>query len=170
MKTFTTNAKKILLFLEEPMFFEHRSVLDDLMSKEIETEIYIKTEKIPADISRYIQDRFPNQRPYLSNFSMTKVSSILRRQVIGTRLFISGTWTMIHAVKEKAYQAGFSEDEIQAVGIGPKEENVFCVKCYTYNVKQNEHDISCEHCHTSLYVSNHFSKRHDAYLGYIKLS
>lgn len=170
MKNFTTNAKKILLFLEDSMFFEHVSLIDDLISKKIETEIYIKAEQIPVEIKRYVQDRFPKQSPYLSSFSILEIPHLLNHQVIGSRLFISGEWPTIHAVKEEAYKIGFSEDEIQTVGIGSKEEKVFCAKCYSYNVKKKENELLCEHCHTLLDVSNHFSKRHDAYLGYIKLS
>ena len=45
---------------------------------------------------------------------------------------------MIQAIKEEAYHVGFSDDEIQTVGISRKKEKVFCVKCYSYNSKKKK--------------------------------
>lgn len=157
---------KMLLFLEESTFM-HTTMIDDLILQKIEIQIYIKTEQISIEMKRYVQDTFPTHG--LSTFSMMDVSNILSQQRIGTHLFICGKWSMIQAIKEKAYNVGFTESEIQTMGIGPKEEKVFCVKCYSYNLMKKENNILCEHCNTLLNVSNHFSKRLNAYLGYIHI-
>jgi dimethylamine monooxygenase subunit C len=164
-----SNVKKMLLLLEESTFFEHIAIMDYLTSQKIETEIYLKTKQIPTEINKYVKDKFRKHQPSPSAFSLVDVSGILNQQTIGTHLFISGKWPMIQTIKERAYEVGFSENEIQTMAIGPKEEKVFCVKCYSYNLKKQENEISCDCCNTSLSVSNHFSKRINAYLGYINI-
>ncbi len=162
-----SNIRKLLVFLEEASLLEQIALLDDLSKQKIETQIYIKTEQISEERKKSVGDRL--QAHTLSTFSMKDVSNILSQQSIGTHLFILGKWQMIQAIKEEAYHVGFSDDEIQTVGIGRKKEKVFCVKCYSYNSKKKEDYPSCQHCHTPLHISNHFSKRHNAYLGYINI-
>lgn len=158
------NAKKIVLCLEDAKCLEQGTLLEELADHRLETEIYIHMEHIPAE------SKNSQQQPSLLPFSMVDAASILTQQLIGTHLFISGKWPFVQAIKEQACSAGFSEDEITTLGIGPKEEKVFCVKCYSYNRKVHEKEISCEHCHTHLQVSNHYSRRHQAYLGNIRIS
>ncbi|WP_134704565.1 dimethylamine monooxygenase subunit DmmA family protein [Ammoniphilus sp. YIM 78166] len=141
------NAKKILVFLEDIQLVEQARALDELAMKTMETHIFIK-----------------------SSISMSDVSNILKQQLIGTHLFICGTWPFIQEIKEKAYLAGFSEDELHYEVMGPRKEKAFCVKCYSYNPRQQEDKISCRNCQTSLLISNHYSRRLDAYLGYIHVS
>lgn len=78
---------------------------------------------------------------------------------------------MINSVKEMAYISGFTDDEIQYKGLGQKKEKIMCVKCYSLNQNQMDDEVDviiCKHCNAMLEVSNHYSKRHAAYLGYIK--
>ncbi|MED4286838.1 dimethylamine monooxygenase subunit DmmA family protein [Priestia megaterium] len=163
------NSRRVLLFIDELAMFENLSILYSLSLSKLETYIYIKIQKEPQETTRYLQRLFSdhiNFKPFVSN---QEVPDILAEQLMGTKLFISGLQSMVREVKEIAYDAGFTDDEIQYKEIGPRKEKVLCVKCYQLNGKKNEHEIICEHCNTFLDVSTHFSRRLDAYLGYIKI-
>ncbi|OHR65644.1 hypothetical protein HMPREF3291_12535 [Bacillus sp. HMSC76G11] len=164
---FQPNDRKILLLIDESALFESLAIIDLLSLKKIETDIYIKTERQQGEIIDYLQSKLHSNLNFLSSSGSQEAYSILDDQIIGTKLFISGPWPMIHQIKQMANAAGFTDEEIQFKGIGRKKEKVFCVKCYSYNRKPNKNEITCEHCKTVLDVSNHFSKRLDAYLGYI---
>lgn len=140
------NAKKIVVFVEDMKLLEQVKALDELAKKKMDTHLFIK------------------------GSSISDVSNILTQQLIGTHLVICGKWPFIQEIKEKAYLAGFSEDELHSELMGSRTEKAFCVKCYSYNPKQLEDKISCKHCQTSLLISNHYSRRLDAYLGYIHVS
>ncbi|MDR4946447.1 dimethylamine monooxygenase subunit DmmA family protein [Neobacillus cucumis] len=152
------NAKKMLLFLEDPEFLNELNVLDTLAKQRIGKNIYLNMNHASAE-----------DRSLFIPFSKNDVPTILYKQLVGTHLLIAGNPAFLGEIKELAYLAGFSENEIQSVVLGPKEETVFCVKCYSSNLKQQAEEIHCRHCETTLQVSNHFSKRLNAYLGYIKV-
>jgi dimethylamine monooxygenase subunit C len=152
------NGKKMLLFLEDTEFLKEVNFLDSLAKQKIEKNIYLIMDHVSAD-----------DRSIIIPFSMNDVSTILTKQLVGTHLLIAGKLPFIQEIKEKAYLAGFSENEVQSVVLGPKQDKVFCVKCYSSNLKQQAEEIHCSHCETTLQVSNHFSKRLNAYLGYIKV-
>ncbi|WP_445491922.1 hypothetical protein [Niallia sp. 03133] len=48
-----------------------------------------------------------------------------------------------------------------------KKENVFCVKCCSFNKKTEDNYITCNNCNTLLDVTTRYSKRLEAYLGFI---
>ncbi|EIJ82032.1 hypothetical protein PB1_03805 [Bacillus methanolicus PB1] len=164
-----SNPKKVLLFIDELAIFESLAIIHSLSLNKIETYLYIKTDRKQEETISYLQHLLPNRIKCVSSFSYQEVSPILDKQVMGTKLFISGMWPMIRKVKEIAYAAGFTDEEIQYKGIGRKNEKIFCVKCYNLNRKKNEYETTCENCNTILDVSTHFSRRLDAYLGYIKI-
>lgn len=163
------NSRKVLLFIDESAIFESLAIIYSLFFNKIETYLYVKTERKQGGTMSYVQNLLPNRISFISSCSYQEIFPILNEQVMGTKLFISGTWPMISEVKKIAYTAGFTDEEIQYKGIGQKNETVFCVKCYHLNRKKNEYKIICEHCNTVLDVSTHFSRRLDAYLGYIKV-
>jgi hypothetical protein len=164
-----SNTRKVLFLMDELAIFEGLAIIHFLLFKKIEISLYVKIEQKQEKMMGYVQNLLPNCIKFISTYSYQEMLPILDEQLIGTRLFISGTWPMISEIKKVAYTAGFTDEEIQCKGIGRKHENVFCVKCYRLNGKKNEYEMVCEHCNTTLDVSTHFSRRLDAYLGYIKL-
>jgi hypothetical protein len=163
------NCKKMLLLIDESAVIDSLAIISSLSIKKIETHLYVKTTSQQEDIVDYLQDILYNNINLLSSFDDERVHSIFDEQIIGTNIFISGSWSMLHHIKQKAYDVGFSDEEIQYRGFGRKQEKVYCVKCYSYNKKQSANEITCESCKTVLEVSKHFSRRLDSYLGYIKV-
>ncbi|MEJ9232133.1 hypothetical protein LAV79_22230 [Peribacillus butanolivorans] len=159
--------RKMLLLIDESALFESLAIIDFLSLKKIETDIYIKAKRQQWEIIDYVKSKLHSNINFLSSSESQEAYSILDEQIIGTKLFISGLWPMVHHIEQMAKVVGFTDEEIQYKGIGRKKEKVFCVKCYSYNRKKNQNEITCEHCKTVLDVSSHFSKRLDAYLGYI---
>ncbi|KMY42719.1 dimethylamine monooxygenase subunit DmmA family protein [Peribacillus loiseleuriae] len=161
-------CQKMLLFIDQSALFVNLAEIDFLSLKNIEFNVFvIAEEKDP--VLDYLQHKHGNNIKILSSFTADNIQAVLDQQLIGTKLFISGDWPLVRDVKQAAYEAGFTDAEIQTKEIGKKEEKVYCVKCYNHNEKTNSSEIKCEHCHTVLDVSNHFSKRLDAYLGYIQV-
>jgi dimethylamine monooxygenase subunit C len=152
------NIKKVLLFIEDDEFLNEVNILDTLANQRIETKIHLNMDHVSAE-----------KKNLFTPFSMNDVSSILYKQLVGTYLIIAGKSAFIQEIKELAYLAGFSENEIKSVVVGPKDEKVFCVKCYSSTLKQQAEEMRCSHCETTLEVSHHFSRRLNAYLGYIKV-
>ncbi|MCM3651699.1 dimethylamine monooxygenase subunit DmmA family protein [Metabacillus litoralis] len=162
-------ANKVLLFSDESALLDSLTIIDFLFLNKIETYLYIKTEQLQKETINDLQQLLPKRIQSLSAISYQEVSPILAKQVIGTKLFISGGWPMVNELKDIANSFGFSDDEIQVSGIGRKNERIFCIKCYHIIRKKNDDEATCENCNTTLDASTHFSKRHDAYLGYIKV-
>ncbi len=160
------NCQKMLLIIDQSALFVNLAEIDFLSLKNIEFNVFvIAEEKDP--ILDYLQEKYDRNITILSSFTADDVQAVLDKQLIGTKLFISGDWSMVRDIKQAGYSVGFTDKEMQTKEIGIKEEKVYCVKCYNHNMKTNRSEITCVHCHTVLDVSNHFSKRLDAYLGYI---
>lgn len=96
-----------------------------------------------------------NLRPWLS------------MQKMGSYLYIAGTWEMVFRVKSIAEENGFSEEEIQWYGCGPRTIRVFCCKCHGISETIEQSEITCCHCDLKLSISDHYSRFHHAFLGYV---
>lgn len=166
-----TPTNKILFLLDESTLFESLAIIYYLELINIETHIYINLNPHEEEKKKFLQKKFPNRVTIVSSISEDNILPILDEQLIGTKLYISGLWSMISELKKMAYVAGFTDEEILINGIGQKKEKVFCVKCYQLNHKQldSELEFKCKYCNSILDVSGHYSKRLEAYLGYIKV-
>lgn len=164
-----SNYRKVLFLIDESDLFDSLAIIDLLSQNKIETAIYVKTDRQQGEILDHIQHITHNKIYYVSSFENDEVESLLSEQMIGTRIFISGPWSMIQQIKKIASTVGFTDEEIHYNGSGENNDKVYCVKCYSYNNSQNTNEITCKHCNTVLDVSRHFSKRLDAYLGYIQV-
>lgn len=163
------NYRKVLFLIDESDLFDNLAIIDLLTQNKIETAIYVKTDRQQGEILDHIQDITHKNINYLSSFENDDVETLLNEQMIGTRIFISGPWAMIHQIKEIANSVGFTDEEIHYNGSGENNNKIYCVKCYSYNMSQNTNEITCKHCNTVLDVSKHFSKSLDAHLGYIQV-
>jgi AraC-like DNA-binding protein len=164
-------TNKVLFLIDESTLFESLAIIYYLELINIETHIYIDLNLQEEGTKKFLQKRFPNSVGIASSFSEDNIFPILDQQLIGSKLYISGLWPMISDIKKISYTAGFTDEEILINGIGEKNEKVFCVKCYQLNHKQldSELEFTCKYCNSTLDVSNHYSKRLEAYLGYIKV-
>ncbi len=160
------DCQKMLILIDQSALFDSLADIDFLALKNIEFNVFVKAkEKDP--VMDYLQHKHGDHIVSISSFTDEDIQSILDKQLMGTKLFISGTWSMVQDVKKIAYAAGFTDEEIQTKEIGEKEDKVYCVKCYKFSKKTKSNNLTCEHCNTLLDVSEHYSKTLDAYLGYI---
>lgn len=90
-------------------------------------------------------------------------------QKMGTYLYISGRWEVVKVVKNIAIEVGFSQHDMQILGLGPIRKKVICSKCHAVNEVNDELFVTCGECGLELDVSNHYSRRLDGYLGYYSI-
>lgn len=88
---------------------------------------------------------------------------------MGTYLYISGTSDFVKRIKGIAMDSGFSEHDMQLHTIGPVSKKLLCCTCHRENEVSDQTDIVCGHCGQKLEVSDHYSRRLDAYLGYVTI-
>ncbi|PGT76585.1 dimethylamine monooxygenase subunit DmmA family protein [Bacillus sp. AFS040349] len=163
-------SKKLLVFLDKTSLFESSglALLTYITLHKLNAEIFVTmTTEEQENLFHELLTLFPIPIQFISNYSSEVISPYLEDRLVGTKLFISGPWTMMTKIKNTAYLVGYSDEEIQTNILGKKSEKLFCVKCYGFNKKQDDEAI-CQHCLTLLDVSSHYSRRLDAYLGYIK--
>ncbi|MBM7618760.1 putative paraquat-inducible protein A [Bacillus tianshenii] len=97
----------------------------------------------------------------------TELEEGLLKQKMGTYLYVAASWDKLNVIKRIASEVGFSEEEAQYHGIGEQEKVVFCGRCHGItSVKDNLFNIECPKCGIPLTISDHFSRKKEAYLGY----
>ncbi|MCA1321490.1 hypothetical protein LC085_16410 [Bacillus tianshenii] len=97
----------------------------------------------------------------------TEIEERLYNQKMGTYLYVAASWDKLNVIKRIAIDIGFTEEEAQYHGIGEQEKAVFCGRCHgVTRVKSDLINIECLECGISITISNHFSRKKGAYLGY----
>ncbi|WLR55180.1 dimethylamine monooxygenase subunit DmmA family protein [Mesobacillus subterraneus] len=91
------------------------------------------------------------------------------KQKMGTYLYISGTFDFVKRIQGVAMKAGFSQHDMQSQAIGPVSKKLVCCTCHGKNEVSNQSYIVCGHCGQELEMSDHYSSRLDAFLGYITI-
>jgi hypothetical protein len=94
----------------------------------------------------------------------------LSTQKMGTFLYIAGGSELVEQAKEQAYSAGFSDDEMCVLVTGACTLRVFCVVCEKNVSVTPAKQVICPHCGNLLTVTDHYSPRLRAFLGYIPIS
>lgn len=94
---------------------------------------------------------------------------LLSNQSIGTYLYILTSWELLEPLARYAEEAGFSDAEMECHGFGPRSKQVFCSACQKLNQVLQETRIICRYCGEALSVSDHYSKRLQAFLGYTSI-
>ncbi|RNB84527.1 hypothetical protein EDM56_20660 [Brevibacillus fluminis] len=97
------------------------------------------------------------------------LAELLSNQQIGTYLYVYTAWDLQKPLLRLAEEAGFSDDEMECRGFGPMSKQVYCSACQEMNEVQQELELFCDFCGIHLTVSDHFSKRLQAYLGYTSI-
>ena len=87
---------------------------------------------------------------------------------MGVRLVLTGPLADIQAAAAVAAECGLVEEEVTLVGDGSEHRKVFCAHCrtVTMTVEPIGSEVECQGCATVLSISNHFSRRIAAYLGF----
>ena len=114
------------------------------------------------------------QRRHVIHFDAanTETLSHLRSTVelarVGVRLVLIGPLADLQAAAAVAAECGLVEEEVTLVGDGSDELNVFCAHCRTVTrtVEPIGSEFECHGCSTVLSISDHFSRRIAAYLGF----
>lgn len=162
-------SRKVLFLIDGSDLSNSLTIVESLSKNKIETEIYVRTDQQEGEGFEKIEQLTGKKNHYVSDFENNQVETLLNEQLMGTKIFISGAWETFKRIQSIANKIGFSDDDIYFNGIEENNNKVYCVKCYSYNTNtQYSNEITCEHCDTVLDVSTHFSKRLDAYLGYIQ--
>lgn len=93
----------------------------------------------------------------------------LENQPMGTHLYIAASWVSARALARIAEMLGYAKEDIQIRGHGQKYDRVFCIACYTINPIGDAPTVICLQCGKTIAVSDHYSRRLDAVLGYLTL-
>ncbi|MEM1506055.1 dimethylamine monooxygenase subunit DmmA family protein [Domibacillus sp. 8LH] len=163
------HTAKLLIVLDETALSEGFSSLQSFSSTDIRLHFIVQTKQKKKQILSSYPELSFHPIDCLVTVSSERLLSILRIQFIGTRLVVSGSSSFVKTIREAAETAGFSDEEMQLKVIGSQKVAVFCVKCYSRHERNDEDLFLCPSCRTELDVSPHYSKRHDAYLGHIRI-
>lgn len=117
-------------------------------------------------VHQAMEDNAPFDFLVIENESDSFCDFWFSQQKMGTYLYLSGKWEFVNRLKNLALEAGFSEYEMQMKVLGNIRKKLICCKCHGVNDVDEELHISCRHCGLKLEVSNHYSRRLEAYLGY----
>jgi hypothetical protein len=90
----------------------------------------------------------------------------LEDQPMGTHLYITAPWVWVRSIVRLAETVGYAKEDIQVRGFGQKYHHVFCIACYTTNPIDNASTVTCRQCGRVISVSDHYSPRWDAVMGY----
>jgi hypothetical protein len=99
----------------------------------------------------------------------TALQTYLENQPMGTHLYIAASWASARRLTLVAEAAGYANEDIQVRGYGLKYQQVFCIACYTMNPIDDASTVTCRQCGKLLSVTDHYSRRLDAVMGYLVL-
>jgi predicted RNA-binding Zn-ribbon protein involved in translation (DUF1610 family) len=90
----------------------------------------------------------------------------LSQSKMGLRLYLAGTDAFLWQSAREARGFGMSTDEMHLERCGSLERPVYCTHCthVTQGVKTNL--VVCPKCQRTLFVRDHFSRHHAAYMGF----
>ena len=100
--------------------------------------------------------------------TLTQLASTLKSAHIGVRLVLAGPPADIKAAAATATECGLVEEEITFLGEETGPLVLFCAHCRTTTTTTQAvgTELDCPGCTTTLAISDHFSRRKGAYLGF----
>ncbi|GED66868.1 hypothetical protein BRE01_05700 [Brevibacillus reuszeri] len=117
-------------------------------------------------VRQTMEDHVPFDFLEIEHESDSFLEQWFSQQKMGTYMYLSGKWEFVSRIKNLALEAGFTEFEMQLKVIGPARKKLLCSKCYGIHEVEEVLHVICIHCGLYLEVSNHYSRRLDAFLGY----
>ncbi|WKB34616.1 hypothetical protein QS257_11320 [Terrilactibacillus sp. S3-3] len=158
------NMQRILMMMIDDAAMAEGLALSTFLFKiGMEQQVCVKADNMDMKLRGYLMAPIM----LLNDEDAQLEQQIIANQWMGTNLFIAGHWEFVKRLKRLALKAGYVEDEIHCSGYGIKQELVFCVKCCSLTIKTDEYPLTCPHCGTLLDISDRYSKRLDAWLGFI---
>ncbi|MGG2199868.1 hypothetical protein [Paenibacillus sp.] len=160
---------KYILFVDEKGILCSIPLLLLLAKQGIQTEVYYVqsyAKDSPKTLKRYAKSLDIPVR-IIREWKRPSLSLLLAERTIDTQLVVICRWPLYNNLVKLARELGFAKEDIEGYDNGDKEESVFCVRCYKLQRKPVESETSCLHCGASLSISNHYSERLEAYLGYV---
>lgn len=97
---------------------------------------------------------------YPSNQALVKdLHAILANAKMGTRLYLAGSESFIGIAMQAATLINLNRDEVLREHCGSFVRRVWCVHCDGYSENVTQRVFDCPHCHTTLVVRDHYSRR-----------
>ncbi|PYI64043.1 hypothetical protein CVV68_22775 [Arthrobacter livingstonensis] len=127
-----------------------------------------KTDSLTADYHTGGQRRHVIHFDGANTDTLSYLRSTIELACVGVRLVLIGPMADIKAAAAVAAECGLADDEVTLVSDGSEHRTVFCAHCRTVTktVEPTGSELECQGCTTVLSISNHFSRRIAAYLGY----
>ncbi len=100
--------------------------------------------------------------------ALSQLKSAIEMACVGVRLVLTGPTTDIQAAAAVAAECGLVEEEVVLVSDGSGHLIVYCPHCRAINTtgEPGGSEVECQGCGTVLEITNHFSRRLAAYLGF----
>ena len=119
-------------------------------------------------------DHSGGQRRHVIHFdeanpeTLSQLRSEIELACVGVRLVVIGPATDIRAAAAVAAGCGLVEEEVTLISDGSEHRNIFCAHCraVTRTIEPTGSEVQCQGCTTILAITDHFSRRMGAYLGY----
>lgn len=97
--------------------------------------------------------------------AMTKLSALLSGAKMGTRVYATGTETLIGLAVQMAQNYGLDPRAVKTEHRGSLARRVQCVHCKGFTEGVTTNIVTCSHCGESLLVRDHYSRRIGAFMG-----
>ncbi|MCY0906719.1 dimethylamine monooxygenase subunit DmmA family protein [Arthrobacter sp. H14-L1] len=100
--------------------------------------------------------------------ALSQLRSAIELACVGVHVVLTGPPADIMAAAAVAADCGLVEEEVTLLSDGSRMRTVFCAHCRTATetVEPVGSEFACQGCATVLAISDHFSRRLAAYLGF----
>lgn len=131
------------------------------------TIVYAETQSNSAEFTARLKTlpaEFVHTLPTLDT-AMTRLGGVLNVSRMGTRIYATGTETLIGLAVQLAQSFGMDPQAVLTEHRGTAARRVQCVHCKGYTEGVTTNIVKCAHCGTNLFVRDHYSKRLAAFQG-----
>lgn len=90
---------------------------------------------------------------------------VLERSLMGLRVYVAGPESFLGLAIQTALEFNLNQDEVRAQIEGSLARRVRCVHCRVTNEDVRTNLVACAGCRRWLFVRDHYSRRHAAYMG-----
>lgn len=97
--------------------------------------------------------------------SLSRLRRVLTDAHMGLQVYLSGTESLIGQAMNEAENAGIPHTAVQAEHRGSVARRMQCVHCKGITEDVMVDPFVCSHCGLSLFVRDHYSRRHAAFQG-----
>ncbi len=113
------------------------------------------------------QSRFDLHFEAATADTLSELSSVFSSSRVGVRLVLAGPPTDIRAAAAVAADCGLVGEEVTLLPQETGPRFIYCPHCLSTTIDETaDTEVKCQGCATTLAVTDHFSRRRGAYLGY----